>query len=109
MRQQICLKGKTCLTRVAAHWIGHLLRPSPVRHHQRRRPQRWPDGAQPAGRPAALSDERRGAAGVRRPAGHAGRCALLQPGGGHRPGDGHPLPRHLHQHRWAVQRVRGSG
>ena len=70
-----------------------------MRHYKRRGSQRGSDGAQPAGRPEALPDERRGAAGVRGPARHAGRRTLLQPGGGHRAGHGHPLPRHVHRNR----------
>lgn len=76
---------------------------SPVWYYRRRRPQWGFDGAQPAGRPAALPDERRGPARVCGSAGHAGRCSLLQPGRRYCSGHGHPLPCYVHQHRFVKE------
>lgn len=65
------------------------------------RPWREPDRAQPPGRPATLPDEWRGSAGDHQPSAHTGQSAVFQASGGHRAGPRHPLPCHVHRHRWA--------
>lgn len=62
------------------------------------RPRREPNRAQSPGRPAILPHERRGPAGHHKPPARPGQPALLQDGGGHRPGPGRPLPCHVHRH-----------
>lgn len=79
--------------------VSSLYRSFLVWHYRWRGPQRGFDRAQPSGRPETLPYERCGTARISGSTGHAGRCSFLQLGCGHCSGNGHPLPRHVHQHR----------